>query len=139
MKLAGFIYLYDISSVLGPNIDIFRNFCGNEALKNVVLGTTKWDRESLEIGQWREQELKDEYWKEMVQQGSVVMRVHADSSSAWRIVYRILENDAVDFAHFQEAFRKTISDMEARTLGRLQKQLSGKERLEKRMHKLNIL
>ena len=117
MKLAGFIYLHDITedSIRDRNLNIFRNFCGNKALKNVVLGTTKWNRVSLEFGQRREQELRDSFWKEMVQQGSVIMQVHADSS-ACKIVNRILENDVVDFVRFQAAFKKTISDMEARKL-----------------------
>ena len=99
--------------VTRKNIEIFKKICGNDALKNLVIGTTKWDQVELEKGQQREQELKDKHWKEMVQQGSVIMRVHADSSSAWKIVNRILQNDAVDFVRFQEAFQKTISDVEA--------------------------
>ena len=108
MKLAGFIYLYSISNSRSPNINIFRNFCGNEALKNVVLGTTMWDVVSLEEGQQHEQRLRDIHSKEMVQQGSVIMRVHADSSSAWKIVNRILENDAVDFVRFKDRLQKFI-------------------------------
>ena len=136
MKLAGFIYLHEITQprMFGgarENIEIFKKICGNDALKNVVIGTTKWGEVILEKGQQREQQNRDTYWKEMVQQGSVIMRVHADSSSAWKIVNRILQNDVVDFAHFQEAFQKTISDMEAGKLEgeleELRKQLLAKE------------
>ena len=124
MKLAGFIYLHEITQkrmfgVTRKNIEIFKKICGNDALKNLVIGTTKWDQVELEKGQQREQELKDKHWKEMVQQGSVIMRVHADSSSAWKIVNRILQNDAVGFVRFQDAFQKTISDVEAGKLEEL--------------------
>ena len=140
MKLAGFIYLHEIiqTRMFGParkNIEIFKKICGNDALKNVVIGTTKWDQVKLEKGQQREQELKDKHWKEMVQQGSVIMRVHTDSSSAWEIVNRILQNDAVDFARFQERLQKAILDMEAEklkpryTLEELRKQLLAEERM----------
>ena len=157
MKLAGFIYLHNISErrMFGTtrgSLGLFRKLCGDEVLRNVVLGTTRWDDVSLEKGQQREQELKDIYWGEMLQQGSVTMQVHADSSSAWKIVNRILENDAVDFVRFQEAFQKTISDMEAgklEELVELRKQLLAEERTAnmgdglkenpKRMRKRNIL
>ena len=136
MKLAGFIYLLEISerrmyAARRKSLEIFRKLCGDEALRNVVLGTTKWDEIRLEIGQQRERELKDIYWKEMVQQGSVIMRVHTDSSSAWEIVNRILQNDAVDFVRFQERLQKTISDTEAGKLEELEglrKQLLAEER-----------
>ena len=157
MKLVGFIYLYEITQprMFGAsreNLETFKKICGNDALKNVVIGTTKWGDVSLEKGQQREQQLKDIYWGEMLQQGSVTMRVHADSSSAWKIVNHILENDAIDFVRFQEAFQKTISDMEAgklEELVELRKQLLAEERTAnmgdglkenpKRMRKRNIL
>ena len=126
MKLAGIIYLHNISlpRIMGTehkDLDVFRKICGHEALKNVILGTTKSDEVSLKVDQRREQQLRDIHWKEMVQQGLVIMQVHADSSSARRIVDRILENDIVDFVCFQEAFQKTISDiMEARRKLKLQ-------------------
>ena len=154
MKLAGFIYLHDLSParMLGAtrgSLGIFRKLCGDEVLRNVVLGTTKWDNVNLEEGQQREQQLKDIYWKEMLQRGSVAMRVHADSSSAWEIVNRILENDAVDLARFQERLQKIISDMEAGELEELEglrKQLlaeanmgDGLKENRKPMRKRNIL
>ena len=135
MKLAGFIYLHEIikSNMFGAerkNIEIFKKICGNDALKNVVIGITKWDEIRLEKGQQREQQNRDTNWKEMVQQGSVTMRVHPDSS-AWEIVNRILQNDAVDFVRFQERLQKAISDMEAGKLEELvehRKQLLAEER-----------
>ena len=154
MKLVGFIYLYEIAQprMFGAsrkNLETFKKICGNDAPKNVVIGTTKWGDVSLEKGQQREQQLKDIYWGEMLQQGSVTMRVHADSSSAWEIVNRILENDAVDLARFQERLQKIISDMEAGELEELEglrKQLLAKANMgdglkenPKRMRKRNIL
>ena len=154
MKLVGFIYLYEIAQprMFGAsrkNLETFKKICGNDVLKNVVIGTTKWGDVSLEKGQQREQQLKDIYWGEMLQQGSVTMRVHADSSSAWEIVNRILENDAVNLARFQERLQKIISDMEAGELEELEglrKQLlaeanmgDGLKENPKRMRKRNIL
>ena len=98
------------------NLEMFRKLCGDEALRNVVLGTTKWDEVKLETGQQREQQLRDTYWNEMVQLGSVIMQVHADSSSVWKIVNRILENDRVEFVRIQEELlelRRIIPDTDA--------------------------
>ena len=153
MKLAGFIYLHNISErrMFGTtrgSLGLFRKLCGDEVLRNVVLGTTRWDDVSLEKGQQREQQLKDIYWGEMLQRGSVTMQVHTDSS-AWEIVNRILENDAVNLARFQERLQKIISDMEAGELEELEglrKQLlaeanmgDGLKENPKRMRKRNIL
>ena len=114
------------------NLDMFRKLCGDDALKNVVLGTTKWSDVTSEAGQRREQQLRDTYWKEMLQHGSVIMQVHADSSSAWKIVNRILENDRVEFVRIQEELlelQKIIPETDAGrtlrfTLKELEKHLS---------------
>ena len=137
MKLTGIIYLHEISQtrMFGTarnNLDMFRKLCGDDALKNVVLGTTKWSDVTSEAGQRREQQLRDTYWKEMLQHGSVIMHVHADSSSAWKIVNRILENDRVEFVRIQEELlelQKIIPDTDAGrtlrfTLEELEKHLS---------------
>lgn len=121
MKVAGIIYLHEISQTrmfgtARKNLDMFRKLCGDDALKNVVLGTTKWGDVTPEVGQRRGQQLQDTYWKEMVQHGSVIMQVHADSASAWQIVNRILENEAVNFVLIQEEvieLQKVIPDTEA--------------------------
>ena len=74
------------------DLAIFRKLCGDEALKNVVLGTTKWDDVKLDVGQQREIQLRNNFWKEMIQHGSVIMQVH---DSAWNVVDHILENKTI--------------------------------------------
>ena len=96
------------------NLDMFRKICGDEALKNVVVGTTKWSYVTPEFGKQRERELQDRYWKGMLRQGSVAMRVHADSTSAWEIVNHILENDRVEFVRIRE---ELLELQKTRTLG----------------------
>ena len=125
MKVTGIIYLHAIyqARVFGTarkNLEMFRKLCGDEALGNVVLGTTKWGDVSLEKGQRREQQLRSDYWKEMLQRGSVIMRVLADSASAWEIINHILKNDRIEFVRIQEELlelQKAIPDTDAgRTL-----------------------
>ena len=141
MRVAGIIYLHDITQkrmfgTARKNLDMFRKLCGDEALKNVVIGTTKWDDVSLEVGKQHEQRLQDKYWKEMFQQGSVTMRVHADFTSAWKITNHILKNDRVEFVRIQEELlelQKDISETDAGrtlryTLEELREQLLAEER-----------
>ena len=101
--------MHDISQsrILGSvrkNLAMFRKLCGDEALKNVVLGTTKWDDVRLELGQQREIQLRDNFWKEMIQHGSVIMQVHDDS--AWNVVNHILENETIDSVLIQNELMK---------------------------------
>ena len=115
---------------------MFRKLGGDEALKNVVLGTTKWDQVKLEVGQRREIELRDRFWKEMIQYGSVIMRVKADSASAWEIINHILKNSRVEVLRIQEELlelQKVIPETDAGrtllyTLEDLRKQLLAQER-----------
>ena len=141
MKVTGIIYLHEISQArmfgtARKNLEMFRKLCGDEALGNVVLGTTMWGDVSLEKGQQREQQLRSTYWEEMLQQGSVIMRVHGDSASAWEIVNHILESSRVEFVRIQEVLlelQKVIPDTDAGrtlryTLEELREQLLAEER-----------
>ena len=143
MRVAGIIYLHDITltrmhSTALKDLSMFVNICGDEALRNVVLGTTKWDNVVLEEGQGREQELRNRYWRKMVHQGSVIMRVHADSSSAREIINHILKNDKVEFVRIQEELlelQKVIPDTDAgRTLRQwLERRREELEQIRKRL------
>ena len=78
MNITGIVYLHDIcqARVTGSkNPDMFMKLFGEDAFANVVLGTTKWTAIRQEIGQQREQELCDSFWKDMIEHGSTVMRV----------------------------------------------------------------
>ena len=99
------------------NLTMFRKLCGDAALKNVVLGTTKWNDVRPELGLKRETQLRDTYWKEMIEQGSVIMQVHADSLSAWNIVNRILENKAIDSVLIQTELMELQMNIPQTTAG----------------------
>ncbi|KAF8959510.1 P-loop containing nucleoside triphosphate hydrolase protein [Flammula alnicola] len=95
MKLGGVIYLHDITQnrMLGMtrrNLDMFQKLVGKDALKSVVIGTTKWSLVQHEIASKREHEFKSTYWAEMIQTGSPVFRVDEGRKSAWDIVNFIL-------------------------------------------------
>jgi RNA binding exosome subunit len=97
MKLGGIIYLHDISQarMLGTtrkNFDMFRKLCGEQAERNVILGTTKWSEVLPEVGKRREDELKGHYWNQMIASGSRVQRFQGTHESARKIVNMILDS-----------------------------------------------
>ena len=117
---------------------MFRKLCGDEALKNVVIGTTKWDDVELEVGQQREIQRRDDLWKEMIQHGSVVMQVHDDS--VWNVVNHILENKTIDSVLIQNELMK-LRMIIAQTSAGQELRFTLKEELEvqiQAMHQLEM-
>ncbi|GLB36105.1 putative 50S ribosome-binding GTPase [Lyophyllum shimeji] len=121
MKLAGVIYLHEISQprMMGTprkNFEMFRELCGNEAVRNVVLATTKWTDVTAHVGNRREKQLKEKYWQHMLDLGSRITRFNGDHKSAWEIVNHILNNQSVDALLIQEELvehQKTLPETAA--------------------------
>ena len=97
IQLAGIVYLQRITDprVGGSslkNLRMFKKLCGAKGLSCVVLATTMWSQVEPEIGQKREDELiaNKEFWGEMVNQGSKVMRQDREEISAIQIIHYIL-------------------------------------------------
>lgn len=96
MKLGGVIYLHDISltRMLGTtrkNLEVFQKLCGDDAFRSVILGTTKWNDVFKEDGDMRIQQLRENYWRDMLDHGSKVFKFEDSSKSAWTIVDSIVE------------------------------------------------
>lgn len=96
MKLAGVVYLYDISQtrMLGTtrkNLEMFRKLCGDDALKSVILATTKWGKIDNQTGEQRESQLRQKFWKEMIENGSSMCRYFRTNASAWEMLHTILQ------------------------------------------------
>lgn len=100
VKLAGIIYLHRITDnrVSGSalrNLRMFKQLCGQDAYKHVVLVTSMWDRlpsGDEEKATLREKELigGDGFWKDMYARGSHVKRWDGDSVSANTIIDDLL-------------------------------------------------
>jgi hypothetical protein len=106
-KLAGIIYLHEISQgrlygTSRKNLAMFGKLCGTESADRVILATTKWSDVPDDVGLRRESQLARNYWKEMLTQGSRIDRFLNTRESAWNIVDRLLEKDAVDALLIQE-------------------------------------
>ncbi|KAI8303891.1 hypothetical protein K4K61_006617 [Colletotrichum sp. SAR11_59] len=97
-KLHGIIYLHRTTDTrLGGsamrNLFMFQKLCGQDALKNVILATTMWEDVKAELGNKREEELKNksEFWGGMMNKGSTVLRHQNTQESALRLVKHFVE------------------------------------------------
>jgi hypothetical protein len=95
MKLGGVIYLQSIAEkrmegTTRRNLDMFHQLCGEGALTKVVLGTTNWGEVTLAVGQERERQLCNNFWKKMIDLGSEVCRFENQQQSAQAMLDIIL-------------------------------------------------
>jgi len=134
-KLAGIIYLHEISQarMFGTSrksLAMFGKLCGNEAVKNVTLATTKWSRVFGDEGPRRETQLSETYWKRMLNLGSHMARFTDTPESAWDIVELIIEKKPIDALLIQEELvdlQRNLPETEAgKTLHSTLKELAQK-------------
>ncbi|KAG1740790.1 uncharacterized protein EDB91DRAFT_1131459 [Suillus paluster] len=119
MKLAGVLYLYDISrprtfGTSRKSLDMFRRLCSEDA--NVILVTAKWGDVDAKVGERREQQLKSSFWKEMIANGSQVARFDGSHKSAWDVMKPILANKAAADVRVQRRlveFGRIIPEIDA--------------------------
>ena len=102
VKLTGIIYLHRISDVrmqgsAKRNLAMFKKLCGQDALRNVILATTMWDKVSEEDGAKREGQLIEtpEFWGWMKDRGSTVLRHAGDRDSAMRLIQFFIDKTRV--------------------------------------------
>lgn len=86
-----------MSATASKNLTMFNKLCGDDALKNVILGTTKWGDTAAEVGLRHEQQLADDYWKTMIEKGSEMTRFTNTRESAWGTV-NLLQSDRAPIA-----------------------------------------
>ena len=96
-KLVAIIYLHRISEnrmggSLVKNLLIFSSMCGRTAMPNVVIVTTMWGEVALDVGLRREEELKKNFWCDLIANGCRVARFEDSCQSAWSIVNELTEN-----------------------------------------------
>lgn len=122
MKLAGILYLHEITqgnmdSRMLRDLEVFRQLCGKDAEKNVILVTTKWAEPPATMEEEREKELSDEFWKPMIDHGSRIARFFNSCPSAWDVLRPIVENKTViDALRIQEELvdlGKNLSETDA--------------------------
>lgn len=108
-KLSGIIYMHNIhrermeGSAL-RNLKMFREICGDDPLKNVILVTSFWGNVDRVQGELRERELcvDDRFWGAMISRGSRVQRFTDDRNSALNIVSSLVAKKPVALGIQQE-------------------------------------
>ncbi|OJD33674.1 p-loop containing nucleoside triphosphate hydrolase protein [Diplodia corticola] len=100
VQLKGVVYMQRITDMrmTGSSINtlnIFKEICGEAALKNVLLVTSMWDQVDEAVGAQRERELRDEFWAYMLGHGATISRFHGDTHSAVALASQILVQDRV--------------------------------------------
>jgi len=111
-KVTGVIYCHDINEtrltrVSNQAIELFEELCGPEAMHNIVLCTTKWDKLQDETeGDRKQSELETEYWKSIIAGGAQVARHNRGrQESAKEIVACVLNGKPVELKLTKELRR----------------------------------
>lgn len=102
IRLSGIIYLHRITDIrmqgsARRNLIMFKALCGPDALKNVVLATTMWDKAIMSEGERRETQLCStaDWWGFMREKGSTVLRHDNTQDSAMCIIGRFVSQTPV--------------------------------------------
>ncbi|KAF9044002.1 P-loop containing nucleoside triphosphate hydrolase protein [Panaeolus papilionaceus] len=95
--VSGVVYLHKISDtriggIARRNFQVFEQLCGRECFHKVMLATTMWNEETEEDGQKKETQLKDRYFKSMMQQDAKLRRLDDDQDSAQRLLTAVINN-----------------------------------------------
>ena len=67
-------------------LSMFKELCGADALQNVVLTTTMWNKVKKEVGLMREDQLQADFWEQMMSGGCRMARFDFTHESAWKII-----------------------------------------------------
>ncbi|CZR64341.1 uncharacterized protein PAC_14239 [Phialocephala subalpina] len=120
-KISGIIYLHRISDtkVGGAalrNLRMFRKLCGEDFMKNVIIGTTFWDVVSEEQGVAREEELlqTEGFFKDMHEQGCDFVRITSSRDDNLELLSRFVGKQPTVMKIQQELFEgKTLAETAA--------------------------
>ena len=110
----------------GRNLRIFRELCGDSALKNAVLVTNIWGEVSPDVGEAREQELVQEFFKPILDKGAQIAPHHNTAKSARDIIRRIMKNDHIPL-QIQRELVDEGKDITDTTVGQAVKQGLGEQ------------
>lgn len=100
VSLKGVIYLHRITDVRyqGSSVktlNIFKKICGQLALKNVLLVTTRWNEVDEGLGASREKELRESFWAYMLNKGSTMTRFYGNKDSATAIASQLVSKQGI--------------------------------------------
>jgi hypothetical protein len=107
INLAAIVYLHKIddnriTGSLLKNLELFVGLCGQKAMPNVVIATTMWGNVSADEGKQREEELKEQFWKGILDNGGRTERFNGTQESAWDIIGSIMHTTSSTTLLIQE-------------------------------------
>ncbi|KIL67674.1 hypothetical protein M378DRAFT_159507 [Amanita muscaria Koide BX008] len=121
-KLSGVIYFHRISDfrvggISRRNFKMFRELCGDDNLKNVLIVTNMWGEVDPQVGLARENELssKDIFFKPALEKGAQFLRHENTTESAYNIIRQVMKNHPVTLRIQEELVdqKKDISETAA--------------------------
>ena len=109
-KLSAILYLTRISDprMQGSpltNFQMFKKLCGEDCYRNIVLGTTFWevtDSRHPGLAEQREKELVEDFWADMIEEGSEVIRIPENRWLARELLVRLASKQEVTLKHQRE-------------------------------------
>jgi hypothetical protein len=143
IPLRGIIYLHRITdnkfqgSTL-RNFQMFQSLCGEEALGNVVLATTMWDKLSDRAeGLERDQQLRSDFWSLMEDRGSDIVVYDGSKAMAETMIALLLAKDQVVLS-IQRELMEEQKQLKETSAGRLMVPaiVHASADTEERMHEL---
>ena len=96
--LSGIIYLHPIHHIrmegsAMKNLRTLQSLCGQEALENVLLTTTKWSKVNPVVGRAREDSLRAErFWGRLIDKGATLERFHGTRDSGFELIHKLMSN-----------------------------------------------
>ncbi|KPM39242.1 hypothetical protein AK830_g7311 [Neonectria ditissima] len=99
-ELKGIIYVHRITDIrycgsAVKTFEIFKRICGQTALSNVLLTTTRWNEIDEQTGASRERQLRSDFWAYMVGRGSNMSRFHGDHTSAVALISQLIAKEPI--------------------------------------------
>ncbi|KAI4087812.1 MAG: hypothetical protein L6R37_008280 [Teloschistes peruensis] len=100
VSLKGVIYIHRITDIryAGSQVktlNIFKKICGELALKNVFLVSSRWHEVDEAQGASREQQLREKFWAYMLGHGSTMTRFYGTRDSAIGIASQLVSKQNI--------------------------------------------
>lgn len=74
------------------NFKMFRELCGESTLRNVLVVTNMWSQVAPDLGEMREKELEDNFFKPVLVKGARMLRHEGTQESSHRILRYLIHN-----------------------------------------------
>ncbi|KAF8451220.1 hypothetical protein BDZ91DRAFT_768456 [Kalaharituber pfeilii] len=96
IEITGILYFHRISDdrIAGSSkraLRLLQALCGKNYMRNVRLVTTHWDMVTQDVGEAREQELKSEYWREMLDDGAETVPFQGEKDQGLNILSQLVQ------------------------------------------------